>query len=163
MAGKIRLTAAAMCAAALGAGCVEAPMYQGPVYEDAQVLSTVPVVWQQQVPVQQQVCDPQAGPNQTGSMVGALVGGALGGLAGNQFGKGRGNTAMTVLGVVGGAVAGSEVGANTPPPGSCHVVQSYTWQSVTQYDVTYLYHGQTYHTRLDHDPGPLLRMSKVPG
>ena len=57
-----------------------------PPPEMAQVVSSLPVTVQQQVPVNQQVCDtpPPQGPNQTGGVVGALVGGALGGLVGNH-------------------------------------------------------------------------------
>ncbi|MBL6749011.1 MAG: glycine zipper 2TM domain-containing protein [Nevskia sp.] len=149
-------------AGALGAAAVlglSACVMQPPV-EDAQVMSAVPVTFDEQVPVQQQVCDaPPPGPNQQGSVVGALVGGALGGLVGNQFGRGSGNAAMTALGAVGGAVAGSQVGANTQAPGNCHIVQSYTTRRVTQYDVTYQYQGQVYHTRMNYNPGPVLHIN----
>jgi uncharacterized protein YcfJ len=141
--------------ALLASGCIVQPTAPPPP-EMAQVISSVPVTVQQQVPVQQQVCDtaPPQGPNQAGGVVGALVGGALGGLVGNQFGKGGGKVATTALGAVGGAVVGANVGSNVQQaPGNCHMVQSYTTQNYTQYDVTYVYRGATYHTRMNRQPG----------
>ena len=146
--------------ASLVSACVAQPAYPPqPYWVEAPVTSVAPVSYQQQVPVTQQVCDPAPqGPNETGGVVGALVGGALGGLVGNQFGKGGGKTAATAVGAVGGAVAGAEVGSHTQASPNCHNVQSYTVQTVTMYDVTYQYGGQTYHTRMDHNPGPVMRI-----
>jgi uncharacterized protein YcfJ len=95
------------------------------------------------------------------SGVGAVVGGLAGGALGNQVGQGRGRTAATIGGVVLGALAGNRVegNMNQPPPAHeetimvsvCHT--RYLQKStVTGYDVSYVYNGQTGSTQMKYAP-----------
>ena len=100
----------------------------------------------------------------TGGVAGTVIGGAAGGLLGNQFGKGSGNAAMTALGAVGGAIAGANIGSRYPQSAqNCQQVTSYTTQAYTQFDVTYVWRGATYHTRMNHDPGPYFYVNQARG
>ena len=90
-----------------------------------------------------------------------ILGGIIGAAIGNQVGHGRGNDAATVA----GGLAGAAIGANsakkdrhsesyTTHETRCRTVyESHSEERVEGYDVTYLYGGETYSTRLPYEPG----------
>lgn len=139
-----------------------------PMVEDlyADVRNVRPVIEQVRTP--RKVCDQVAvtrpAPGNGNHVVGTAVGAAVGGLLGNQIGRGNGRKAATVAGVVGGGVVGHEVGVRhdakrtvTTTETRCRNVTD-TSDKVVAYDVSYDYRGQSYTTRMDHDPGPRLRV-----
>lgn len=139
-----------------------------PVVEDlyADVRSVRPVI--EQVSTPRKVCDQvtvrKPAPGNGNHVVGTVVGAAVGGLLGNQIGRGNGRKATTVAGAVGGGVIGHEVGVRhdakrtvTSTETRCRTVTDSS-DKVVGYDVSYDYQGQSYTTRMDHDPGPRLRI-----
>jgi uncharacterized protein YcfJ len=115
--------------------------------------------------------------NTDGTLLGALIGGALG----NQVGKGDGRTAATIGGAVIGGVIGNNVDRNNNSNnynnnydqyrgsnGSVTRCRTVTDQnnnrSISGYDVTYRYSGQTYHTVTYYRPGRTMpvRVSVMP-
>ena len=90
-----------------------------------------------------------------------ILGGLIGAAIGNQIGSGRGNDAATVV----GGVAGAAIGANSAKRARhsedyvtherrCRTVyESHREERIEGYDVTYRYGGETYTTRMPHDPG----------
>lgn len=101
----------------------------------------------------------------TSTIAGGIVGGALG----NQFGKGNGNKAMTVAGALLGASIGNDINNDSykahhrprhnRPKKRCETTTHYdSREELVAYDVTYKYHGRTYNTRMDYDPGDTLRV-----
>lgn len=102
-----------------------------------------------------------------------LMGGILGGVAGHQFGKGRGKDVATVAGALLGLHLGKEYHRENGRPAEttygyenrCRTVnERHTEERIDGYRVTYTYAGQTYHTRMPHDPGKRipLRVSVSP-
>jgi uncharacterized protein YcfJ len=107
-----------------------------------------------------------------------IAGGIIGGVIGRQFGGGSGRDAMTVVGTLVGAAIGNDrarrSGSDEPyeryddyrayerhsrPVTRCETrYQSREEERIDGYRVTYRYHGQTYTTRTDHDPGDRLRV-----
>ncbi len=96
-----------------------------------------------------------------------VLGGVIGGAIGNTMGKGNGRTAATVAGMLLGASIGNDIRhENREAPRRdvrtervCHVVSDYTEeQRIDSYAVTYRYHGHTYVTRTDDDPGRFIRV-----
>jgi uncharacterized protein YcfJ len=121
--------------------------------------------------------------NTNGALLGALIGGALG----NQVGKGDGRTAATIAGAVIGASVGGHTGRdsrygsnydsrygnydqysdNSGVVRRCRLVNDYGNngygnngydQSVSGYNVTYRYAGQTYHAVTNYHPGRTIRV-----
>lgn len=106
----------------------------------------------------------------------SLIGGLIGGLVGNQFGGGSGKTVLTVAGAaLGASIARDHVREHhtvgydeyRPPavPRYGTVVQRCTETEQTRlvrdvagYDVTYRYHGQTFHKRVEDHPGERIRI-----
>jgi uncharacterized protein YcfJ len=90
----------------------------------------------------------------TPTIVGAIIGGALG----NAVGHHKHNKQMgTVVGAVLGGSIGDDVRYATRQV--CTVVnQEHQEDRLVGYRVTYHYGGETYTTRLDHDPGDTLRV-----
>jgi hypothetical protein len=110
--------AAALVLGPVLSGCVEDPDYSAS-WTDAPVTAVVPVSYQQQVPVMQQVCEPATG--------------------------------------TGISNEGEAVQVST----YCHNLQSYQMQTVVAYDVSYQYGGRVYRTRMDHNPGTVIRIRTV--
>ena len=140
--------------AVLGAAGLASPSAFAAEY--ATVVSSTPVT--AQVPVARQQCTQgeqyvQQAPSGAGAVIGAIAGGVLG----NAIGGGFGRAAATGLGVVAGSVVGNQVEANgnpvtAVPVSRCQNVTSYE-SRVVGYDVTYMYAGQRYSTRMAQDPG----------
>ncbi len=90
-----------------------------------------------------------------------ILGGIIGAAIGHQIGSGRGNDAATVA----GGLAGAAIGANsakkdrrdesyTTHETRCRTVyQTRREERIEGYDVTYVYGGETYSTRLPYEPG----------
>ncbi len=95
-----------------------------------------------------------------------IVGGIVGAAVGNQFGRGRGRDVATVAGaLLGGSIAHDikrgrqHEHVYAEPIERCEVRSDFrTEQRVVGYHVTYRYHGRTYHTRMDDDPGNRVRV-----
>ncbi|MES2316248.1 MAG: glycine zipper 2TM domain-containing protein [Pseudomonadota bacterium] len=99
---------------------------------------------------------------------GAIIGAIAGGIIGNQVGGGSGRAAATALGAVTGAVVGDRVdnqGRQVNDPQyqgeqavrQCRLVDA--WESRTMgYNVTYDYHGRSYTSIMDRDPGQRIRL-----
>jgi uncharacterized protein YcfJ len=118
-----------------------------------------------QAPVYQQ--QPQQQRNAGGAILGAIVGG----IVGNQVGGGSGRAAATAVGVMAGAVVGDKVSNQGRPlesqPASaypqeqavrqCRMVDAYESRTVG-YDVTYDYHGRSYTSIMQRDPGQRIRL-----
>ena len=115
-----------------------------PLYEQAKVLSSTPVV--KQVQMQQRFCNNQpvevSAPNTgAGAVIGALVGGAVG----SAVGQGSGNAAATALGAVGGAILGNQAeGQGTRVQNAVTCTVQNTTQNVTVFHVVYEWGGKPY-------------------
>ena len=101
----------------------------------------------------------------TGTIVGAIVGGALGNAVGHRKENKRIGTAV---GAILGASVGHDLSRDRTPDGTdvyyrnerrCSTTYTvdYTTETVG-YWVTYKYRGETFTTRMDHDPGDRIRV-----
>lgn len=104
------------------------------------------------------------------SHTGTIVGGIIGAAIGNELGHKKRNKQVGALaGAVLGASIGSDISRRKRDYGSvtefrdkerCEVRHAVEYEErVIGYDVTYRYHGETYHTRMDHDPGRKLKVA----
>ncbi len=96
---------------------------------------------------------------------GSVIGGITGAIVGNQIGKGNGRTAATAVGAIAGAVVGDRIQndrsqgyVSEEPVQRCHAVDRYETRT-TGYQVTYKYHGETYTSVMDRDPGDRIRVA----
>ena len=95
-----------------------------------------------------------------------IIGAILGGVVGNQFGGGRGQDIMTVAGAALGTSIAADQQVRRAPPGytraterRCQVETDWrTEQQVVAWDVTWVYLGRTYTTRMDEHPGDRIRV-----
>jgi len=148
-----------------------------PVYDQAQVVRTVPVyeTVSYHVPVEQ--CRTEAvaytrnGTGQrsaTAPIIGAIIGGALGNAVGH---KKRNQQVGTVVGAVLGGSIGADIARRHEHgyPNRDKVIyrdeEVCSWvdevreeSRLTGYDVSYQYAGQTYRSRMPHDPGETVRV-----
>lgn len=133
-----------------------------PLYEQAKVLSSTPVV--KQVQMQQRFCNNQpvevSAPNTgAGAVIGALVGGAVG----SAVGQGSGNAAATALGAVGGAILGNQAeGQGTRVQNAVTCTVQNTTQNVTVFQVVYEWGGKPYTVEMPRDPGPSITVQVAP-
>lgn len=140
-------------------------------YQYARVLSSDPVyeTVTYSEPVEQCRDEPvtyrdDRGYSATPTIVGAIIGGALGNAVGHHK---RNKQVGTVVGAVLGGSIGHDVGRRNRGDDDirygtrqvCTVVhQEHQEDRLVGYQVTYRYGGETYSTRLDHDPGDMLRV-----
>jgi uncharacterized protein YcfJ len=91
----------------------------------------------------------------------------VGGVIGNSLGHGRHRAPVTIVGTLVGAGIGHSIVRQRDDGYEeqisyrrvCHTVEATRYERrVDGYDVTYRYHGATYHARMPHDPGPRLRV-----
>lgn len=133
-----------------------------PIYDQAKVLSSTPVV--KQVQLQQRLCNNQPvavpAPNTgAGAVVGAIVGGAVG----SAIGQGSGNAAATALGAVGGAILGNQAeGQGTRVQNAVTCTVQNTAQNITVFQVVYEWGGKPYTVEMPRDPGPTLTVQVAP-
>jgi uncharacterized protein YcfJ len=141
-------------------------------YQYAEVLASEPIYDTVSYTVPTQQCrqqtvayrEPQAR-SYTAPIVGAIIGGALGNAVGHSK---RNKQVGTAVGAVLGGTIGADVGRRHQTYGTdvryateeiCSTVQEHrTEQRFAGYHVTYRYGGETYTTRLNHDPGSALRV-----
>ncbi|TQV68315.1 glycine zipper 2TM domain-containing protein [Exilibacterium tricleocarpae] len=104
------------------------------------------------------------------SNTGTIVGGIIGAAIGNELGhKKRNKQVGAVAGAVLGASIGRDISNRKSNRGSitefrdeerCEVRHTVEYEEkVIGYDITYRYHGMTYHTRMDRDPGRRLKVA----
>jgi uncharacterized protein YcfJ len=98
---------------------------------------------------------------------GMVLGGIIGGVLGHQIGSGRGNDVATVAGTLIGASVGHDVSARRAryePPREevverCRVSYDHEYEErIDGYDVTYVYDGREFRTRMPYDPGERIRV-----
>ncbi|MEO0367707.1 MAG: glycine zipper 2TM domain-containing protein [Pseudomonadota bacterium] len=106
--------------------------------------------------------------SRTPEIFGAIIGAAVG----NQFGGGRGKDIATAAGAILGGSIGRDIKNDARakhryhngPQGyktvqRCEVSEVYrTQEEVVGYNVRYKYRGETYHTRMDYDPGDRIKV-----
>ena len=172
---------AAACLAALAA-----PAYATQSFGDrARVISSTPIY--ERIPVSREECwnerqrvyeDRRVTRTDTGAPIGAgtVLGAVIGGAVGRQFGdSNRGKNQGTAAGAVVGGLIGNQIERDTSGPSverertevaripverdveRCRTVNEMR-QATVGYDVRYEYNGHQFATRLDRDPGRMLRI-----
>ena len=132
------------------------------------VTQRIPVESCWQEPVRYETPTHQPYPSATPVLLGGLIGAAIGNSLGHAHHKTNRNI-KTVAGGLIGASIGSDI-AHRQHPGATRVEYrneercevSYDTrheERVIGYDVTYRYHGETYQTRMDYDPGKQLKVN----
>ena len=155
------------------------PVYDNAQYKYAKVVDVQPVTEIIQIPENRQVCRQQPVQRQVaeyrspapvifGAIVGGVIGNQLARGHGHGYGHGHGNNraAATLAGAaVGGMVAGGIQYNRYPPRYYTQNVQvcstETSWRSeerVIAWDVSWKYHGQIYHSRMDEPPGDRIRV-----
>lgn len=141
-------------------------------YVDARVVDVAPIVRIVRVEEPRRVCWDEEVTNartrilHSGSYTPMVVGGIVGGVLGNQLVKGKRRKAVTVAGAVLGASIGRDISRHRPLPRTyttverrCEIQSTYHEEErVEGYRVTYRYRGRTFTTRMDHRPGPRVRV-----
>lgn len=149
--------------------------YDGPVYDQAEVLDSRPIVQTVDRPVYQNQCwdqpvtyrEPPRYVRHNGPGAPAVLGAIVGGVIGNQFGHGGGRAASTAF----GAMLGHEMVRDTQG-GYYQGGREYTRyerrcqprteyrrdEQITGYEVTYRYQGRVYRTTTDYPPGPTIQV-----
>ncbi len=132
----------------------------------------VPVNYEEQVQVNQEVPNDDPGHPVIGSVIGALIGAAVG----NQVGNGGGREVARAAGIFTGLAVGNRIGSN-PPTKTVPVMQTVqrtryeqqqqceevaaTKQEIAGYTVVYNYQGQTLTTTMPNDPGQYITLVAV--
>lgn len=136
-----------------------------PGYAYARVVSADPIVEYVNVSTPRRECREQVVRDsgyKSRSATPALLGGIIGGAVGNNIGKGKGRDVATIAGALLGASIGNDIRhknnyyrtGQSRVETTCYTVNDTVQQrEVVGYNVTYKYHGQTYRTVMDHDPG----------
>ena len=117
---------------------------------------------------QEEVSRPVQSSNHGNNALGMIVGGALGGALGHNISRHHRDTA-TIAGAVIGSAIGHDVSSNKHRGRDrgysqgyeerCHTVsERYSEEQLDGYRVTYRYQGQTFSTRMDHDPGDWMQV-----
>lgn len=139
-------------------------------YDYAEVLRVDPIIDVVRVEEPREVCWMERVTHRRGghrSATPEIVGGIIGGVVGNQFGSGRGKSIATVAGaILGGSIAHDmkrrrayAYDAYTEPVQRCRIEHDYYEQeTVVGYHVKYRYNGEVYRTRMDRDPGDMVRV-----
>jgi len=144
-------------------GLVSAPLYADPYHhgfrDRARVVDVTPIMERVEVPVDREECWQEDVRTTTHDDGGLVLGGIIGGVIGHQVGHGRDRAVATVAGSVIGAAIGHDAdrGSSTTrveTQNHCRVRTEYEErEQLRAYRVTYRYHGQTYTTEMDHEPG----------
>lgn len=164
---KTKRTPLALTALALFTGCAA---HANPARETwADVVAAVPVTETIHIPQEREVCrDEQVyyPVQQYRSATPLIFGALLGGVIGNQFGGGHGQDLMTVAGAALGTSIAADQQARRHPAGytvgterRCQVETDWrTEERVVAWDVTWVYLGEEYTTRMDEHPGEQVRV-----
>jgi uncharacterized protein YcfJ len=150
-------------------GLASAPLYadeysrHGDFQDKAPVVNVTPVYEMVEVPTEHRECwtEEVQGTRRSNAGAGMVVGGIIGGVIGHQLGRGDGRKLATVAGTVMGAAVGANAdrqSARSEPyidrEHHCQVRTDYVREErLRAYQVTYRYHGETFVTEMDHDPG----------
>jgi len=155
------------------------PVYDNAKYKYAKVVDVQPVIEIVQVPENRQVCRQQPVQRRVAeyrSPAPVVLGAIVGGVIGNQLSRGHGHgrrhghgsnrAAATFTGAaIGGMIAGGIQYNRYPPRYYTQNVQvcsmETSWRSeerVVAWDVSWKYHGQIYHSRMDDPPGDRIRV-----
>lgn len=150
-------------------GLASAPLYAGDYNrhggfrDKARVVDVTPLYEMVEVPTERRECwtEEVHGTRSGGSGAGMVVGSIIGGVIGNQVGRGDGRKLATVAGSVIGAAVGADADRHarrsepyTTTEHHCQVHTDYVQeQRLRAYRVTYRYHGETFVTEMDRDPG----------
>ncbi len=148
--------------------------YTQPLYDYAKVISSQPILRYVTVrtPVRECWQDSEyytARKHARRTHRSTLAGAIIGGVIGHQFGSGRGRDAATVAGSLLGASIGHDVGHRrsdrydsrrySRPVNRCETrYREHRESRIDGYEVVYRYKGQTYSTRMPHDPGRRIRV-----
>jgi uncharacterized protein YcfJ len=146
--------------------------YSTSEYDYAQVIGAQPIRRQVRVsePVREcrdEVVYQSDGPFSSRHIGSTLLGGLIGGVLGNQVGHGDGRTVARVAGTVIGGAIGHNVSrdrqlgeyGNERVVERCDVRYRDSWEErIDGYDVTYMYAGRQYTTRMPYDPGERVRI-----
>jgi uncharacterized protein YcfJ len=146
--------------------------YSASEYDYAQVVGAQPIRRQVRVsePVREcweEVVYQSDGPFSSRHIGSTLLGGLIGGVLGNQVGHGDGRTVARVAGTVIGGAIGHNVSrdrqlgeyGNERVVERCDVRYRDSWEErIDGYDVTYVYAGRQYTTRMPYDPGERVRI-----
>lgn len=164
---------------------VSAPAFAAQSFDDrARVLSSIPIY--ERIPVTREECwnerqrvyeDRRVTRTDTGAPIGAgtVLGAVVGGAIGRQFGdSNRGKNQGTAAGAIVGGLLGHHIESDGAAPRTvershvervpvdrdverCRTIEEVR-QATVGYDVRYEYAGRQFSTRLDRDPGRMLRI-----
>lgn len=148
-----------------------------PIYSQVQVRQPREECWDERVVYRDSYRGDRSGrgSSQFDTTAGAVIGGVLGGVAASRIGEGSGKTVATAVGTLIGASVGSNVVRNDQNRRNrgydeyrervayeprCRTVSDARYEErIDGYDVTYLYGGRTYNTRMPYDPGNRIAVS----
>lgn len=136
-----------------------------PVYKRVEVSKPRTECWQERVRTRRRHQHSQLHPSPAPEVIGAIIGGAVG----HRLGHGHGQRAAAVAGAVIGGTIGHGVRHHQGGRGHyepqyrmkqrCETVNDVVIERrVVAYRVTYRYHGHSYTTRMDHNPGKFIRV-----
>lgn len=169
---RTALTTSLLLAAAMGS----APLLAGERHDRvvyAPVVDVTPMTRIVEVTTPRQECweEPVTHVRREGggrNHAGMVVGGIVGGVIGNRFGGGDGRKVATVAGTLLGAGIGDQLAGSERPAREhryveyeqrCETVnERHTEERTIGYRVRYLYDGEEFVTRTDHDPGANIRL-----
>lgn len=153
-------------------GLVSAPLYAGDYNrhggfrDKARVVAVSPIYEVVEIPTERRECwtEEVQGSRRVSSGAGAVVGGIIGGVIGHQIGHGHDRKIATVAGTMIGATVGADAdrqNARIEPYSNtehhCQVRTDYVQEErLRAYQVTYRYHGETFTTEMDRDPGKFI-------
>jgi uncharacterized protein YcfJ len=132
----------------------------------ARVNHVEPLIEVVQTPHQNRECwdEEVSGSHTRRSSDGTLVGAIIGGVIGHNIGDRRHRGVTTAMGTMIGATIGHDSDHETYSPyryteQHCQVSTNYTEEErISGYRVSYEYHGTTYVTHMDRDPGKFIRL-----
>lgn len=151
------------------------PVYDNTQYKYAKVVDVQAVIEIVQIPENRQVCRQQPVQRRVAEyrspapvILGAIVGGVIGNQLSRGHGHGHGNNRAVATfsgAAIGGMVAGGIQYNRYPPKYYTENVQvcstETSWRSeerIVAWDVSWKYHGQIYHSRMDEPPGNRIRV-----
>jgi uncharacterized protein YcfJ len=167
------VAASSSVAGAAVAGSVAANGQAGPAGDGellGHVVSVTPVNDPAAPP--QQVCHDEVvqkkvPPKDKHHIAGTVIGAVAGGLLGHLIGGGKGNAVATAAGAVGGGYAGNRIEKSEQDKKVENVVVhrcsavANSGGNIVAYDVTYVYNGVTRTTRMDQDPGNVVKVDQT--
>ncbi len=136
-------------------------------FERARVVDVRPIIELVRVPAEHRECwteHAERGRYRTDPGAAIVVGGVIGGVVGHEIGRGHKKGLATAAGAMIGAAVGHNIARRSYEPYTederhCRVREDYYEEEHVQgYRVTYRYHGKTFVTRMDREPGEYLRV-----